>query len=173
MKYNSPKNQEIKRNFVNREVLYNVSTLFYELGRCISNLEDEDEYYGLISVPDYASAIEYNNNCHVMYSNFFGGYVWINKTEHTISDSFSTEFEAQEDCCCMNDIEPDNIEVLEHWLVTDWFADKLKKHGEIVGEFMGLTVWGRCCTGQAILLDGVISRICEELEILEGQKYEW
>ena len=52
--------------------------------------------------------------------------------------------------------------------MSPWFGRKLKEYGEIVSfDFFGFTIWGRCSSGQAILLDGVISRICEELEMLE------
>lgn len=54
-------------------------------------------------------------------------------------------------------------EVYEHWVVSDWLGRKLREQGEVVGEFCGLTVWGRCCTGQAISLDGVIERIWRSL----------
>ena len=57
---------------------------------------------------------------------------------------------------------------MEFWIVSPWFGRKLKEYGEIVSfDFIGFTIWGRCSSGQAILLDGVISRICEELEMLE------
>ncbi|MFR2889527.1 MAG: hypothetical protein ACLTDM_15160 [Clostridium butyricum] len=62
-------------------------------------------------------------------------------------------------------------EVYEWWSVDSWLCEKLEEKGEIVIPHMNL--WGRCTTGQAILLDGVISRICEDLEILEGQKNDW
>jgi hypothetical protein len=60
-------------------------------------------------------------------------------------------------------------EPLEWWLVTGWFEEKLKGYGEVFVEIFGETWWGRTCTGQAILLDYVIGRIGEDMEILEGQ----
>lgn len=54
-------------------------------------------------------------------------------------------------------------EAYEYWVVSDWMADELKERGYLVTEWMGLTIWGRQCTGQAILLDYVISSICSEL----------
>jgi hypothetical protein len=60
-------------------------------------------------------------------------------------------------------------EIYEWWLVTSWFEDKLKEKGEVFLELFGETWWGRQCTGQAILLDYVIGRIGEDIEILEGQ----
>jgi hypothetical protein len=64
-------------------------------------------------------------------------------------------------------------EVYEHWIVSDWFAGKLKERGETTGELFNLTIWGRCTTGQAISIDHVISEIAAEMQILEGQAREW
>jgi len=66
-------------------------------------------------------------------------------------------------------------EILEHWIVTSWFADKLEEHGEkVIRNFFGLdAIWCRRCSGQAILFDGVIGEIAAEMEILKGQKNEW
>jgi len=59
----------------------------------------------------------------------------------------------------------------------DWEVDniinQLKEKGHPVLEWGNNYYWGRCTTGQAILLDYVISKICEEMEILQGQKYDW
>jgi DNA-directed RNA polymerase subunit RPC12/RpoP len=60
-------------------------------------------------------------------------------------------------------------EVLEWWAVTEWLARQLASRGEVVHHNLyGLTVWGRCCSGQAIKLDGVIVDITRELH--EGGK---
>jgi hypothetical protein len=56
-------------------------------------------------------------------------------------------------------------DIYEHWIVTDWLADKLIETGENVKkDFFGLTVWGRCTTGQAIYCDGVIEEIFDDLQ---------
>lgn len=52
-------------------------------------------------------------------------------------------------------LDPEQIEVYEHWIVSEWAARFLKQEGEVVGEVCGLTIWGRCTTGQAIALDNV------------------
>lgn len=55
-------------------------------------------------------------------------------------------------------------EVFEHWIVSDWLADKLEAKGEKVEkDFAGLTIWARTTTGQAIALDAVIEEICADL----------
>lgn len=61
--------------------------------------------------------------------------------------------------------EPDGCECLEHWLVTDWLAEKLEAKGEAVTrDSLGLTVWGRCTSGQAIYADHVIQEIARDLD---------
>lgn len=66
--------------------------------------------------------------------------------------------------CEENGIEPYCREVFEFWIVSDWLADKLIKHGEKVDkDFAGLTVWARTTTGQGIASDSVIEAIVSEL----------
>jgi len=64
-------------------------------------------------------------------------------------------------------------EIFEWWIVTKYLYQKLKEEGCPVLEWGNNYYWGRCTTGQAILLDHIISVICEEMEILEDQKYSW
>ncbi len=60
-------------------------------------------------------------------------------------------------------------EVYEWWTVSPWFYEKLLAKGEVVYKGGSFHLWGRQCSGQAILLDSVISEIAKGLEILEGQ----
>ena len=53
----------------------------------------------------------------------------------------------------------DAQEIFEWWVVSDWLAKKLEERGEPILEYGQTTWWGRCTTGQAILLDGVITDI--------------
>lgn len=50
-------------------------------------------------------------------------------------------------------------EVLEWWLVTGWLCQKLREAGEPVLDNNWGFWWGRTCSGQAILADGVLQRI--------------
>jgi hypothetical protein len=50
-------------------------------------------------------------------------------------------------------------EALEHWLVSEWLGKRLLEEGEMVIEFLGLTIWGRTTSGQAIYIDSVIEDI--------------
>lgn len=59
---------------------------------------------------------------------------------------------------------PDGSEVYEHWIVTDYLAARLIDAGEtVVRDVAGLTVWGRCTTGQAISMDYVIQQIAADM----------
>jgi hypothetical protein len=78
-----------------------------------------------------------------------------------LKESGTTYFE---EFCWANDIEPYEREVYEHWIVSDWLADKLAEKGEKVDkDFAGLTVWARTTTGQGIASDWVIEQIVAEL----------
>lgn len=51
-------------------------------------------------------------------------------------------------------------EVFEWYIVSDYLAEKLAEKKEVIAmDFLGLTIWGRQCTGQAISLDNVIEDI--------------
>lgn len=60
-------------------------------------------------------------------------------------------------------IEPYIEEAYEHCIVSPWLAEQLKERGEIVADIFDLNVWGRTITGQAILLDGVICDIYDDV----------
>lgn len=57
-------------------------------------------------------------------------------------------------------------EVYEWWICSEWLIEKLREQGEPVIAHANL--WGRCTTGQAILLDGVITKIQKETKYMNG-----
>jgi len=62
------------------------------------------------------------------------------------------------------DLDPDYDEVYEHYIVnSSWAADDLRAYGQIVFEFGGLTIFGRCATGQSLSLDGWGRRLMRDL----------
>lgn len=75
----------------------------------------------------------------------------------------TSEAEDWEELCEEQGIEPDEREAYEHWIVTNWMGEKLEAKGETVREFMGLTLWARGTTGQAVYLDDVIQEIAGDL----------
>ena len=56
-------------------------------------------------------------------------------------------------------------EVLQHWIVSDWLAEKLENAGEPVArDVAGVNIWGRTCCGQSIDMDGAILNLARSIE---------
>lgn len=80
----------------------------------------------------------------------------------SILDDDGNAFDAEgwQEACELSGVGPYEREIFEHWIVSDWLAEKLEAEGERVDrDFAGLCVWGRTTTGQAIAMDDVIQRI--------------
>lgn len=54
-------------------------------------------------------------------------------------------------------------EIFEWWLISPWFGKKLLIEGEPILENEFGLWWGRCTTGQAIMLDYVIQKIYDDI----------
>jgi hypothetical protein len=67
-----------------------------------------------------------------------------------------------ESVCTNHGLDYEYTDVYEHWVVSDWLSRRLAEKGEVIGEVCGLTIWGRCTSGQAISIDGVITEIAKE-----------
>jgi len=153
--YDSSINQEIKRKFVQRDVYCCVTSMAeYILSK---SWEDGDAPFGYDDITNF-----YMPKCSECRSNY--GF------EETDTKAYKCEncghiVEDKDEL----DTEPQDI--FEWWMVDSLFAEKLEEKGEPV--LLDEGIWGRTCSGQAILLDWVISQICYDMEILEGQKYEW
>lgn len=66
------------------------------------------------------------------------------------------------------------MQKISEWMhVSNRLHDSLREKGEPVWNDGQVYVWGRTSAGQALLSDDVISEICSDMEILEGQKNEW
>jgi hypothetical protein len=152
MDYNSIENQEIKGKFVEREVLTCFSYEMEAVLRASQEGKSKDDY----PLPNYEEI-----------ENLFE-YVC-----PECGEGFKTEEEAKDCCQSEQELEYNPQEVFEWWIVTEFLYKHLQKRGYVVLEWGNNCYWGRCTTGQAILLDRVISDICEEMEILDGQKYSW
>ena len=75
----------------------------------------------------------------------------------------TSEAEDWEALCYEQSIDPHESEAYEHWLCSNFLGDKLTERGYTVREFMGMTVWARGCTGQAIYCDWVMEDIARSL----------
>ena len=143
---------------VSREVHYGVSSLIHHLAQ-----DDMGEYYDdilLVCVTDdWQSAAEDAGWEH--FTDEFGANCYRDTND---GQSWACELNGWQMLCEEFGIEPYQTEALEHWIVSDWLADKLAERGEMISkDIYGLTIWGRVCTGQAILLDDVICQIYDAL----------
>ena len=59
----------------------------------------------------------------------------------------------------VGDADSEPQEVMEWWLVSNWLADQLDERGEVTLSDGQSHWWGRCCSGQGILLDGIMQSI--------------
>lgn len=85
-------------------------------------------------------------------------------TDDDVTVWCESERDAWEEACRMDNLEPIDSEVYEHWAITEWFADKLIAAGEKVDkDFGNLCIWARTTTGQGIASDGVVERIYADM----------
>jgi len=76
----------------------------------------------------------------------------------------STELDLEtEKCRGCYDKDQDMQEIYEWWVVSEWLAILLYKHGAPLLKNKYGTWWGRCATGQAIFLDSIINNIYDEV----------
>lgn len=154
--YDNSENQEIKSKFVQREVKtcfsYEMDAILKVNGSCditseLPSYDDIENYYEGDCCPSCGEKLRLTE-------------------DHFFCDFCEEEINS-------NDVVNNPQEIFEWWIVTDFLYRKLKAHDEPVLEWGNNYYWGRTCTGQSIMLDYVIGRICEDMEILEGQKYSW
>jgi len=81
-----------------------------------------------------------------------------------IEKCFESSLFSIEDIENLNDEETDEYrEIFEWWSISNWLAEKLREHKQPILDNDYGTWWGRCTTGQAIKMDGVIEEIANNL----------
>lgn len=185
--------QRVCSAFVQRNVIYCASTLIYELREVAEKLDDYDTYMTLTGGrPDYEEAARYfiMQGADLGQLEEIADEVssWAEITEaagvqpdadvdewlednpdglHAIRSytwGAVTDPEHFEWVCSEYSLDPDYSEVYEHWIVDRYFGARLHERGEIVEEYLGLLLWGRTCTGQAISMDYVIEEMVKDLD---------
>lgn len=162
--YDSVVNQKIKSDFVAREVK---ACFSYEMD-AILKASDGLHVHDLPIYEDIENLYQYVcPECG--YGSTNSGYF-----DREDCEGSTTEYKCPE---CEHEFkdEPENEpqDILEWWIVTEYLYKQLLDKGEPVLEWGNNYYWGRTCSGQSIMLDSVISYICKDMEILEGQKYSW
>lgn len=75
-----------------------------------------------------------------------------------VSHSFEHGGESVETLRSMVQDQEVAADILEWWLISDWFADLLRSQGECILANDYGTWWGRQCSGQSTALDSCIQR---------------
>lgn len=155
---------EVVERIVKQDVIYCVSSLVSEISEMSGrsgNHQLQEQCFNLSeSEPDYEQAATDEGWVISDNKEFF-------EIIHPDSDDSYSDWE---DCCNDENIDYHSYrsEVYEHWIVSSWLANKLESHGQVIDhDFMGLTIWGRCTTGQSISMDYVIQQIAKD--IIESQ----
>jgi len=153
---------------VNREVYYCVSYLVSEMA---SNEKYQEDLWPVCVYDDWEEpAIWFIEND----MSFEDTVKYLTENGHTDAEFYGIELRQRhvkehaqgdwQDFCDDYNVEPYQVEAYEHWLVSDWLADKLEEKGEMIEkDFHNLTIWGRTTTGQSIHMDSVICNIYNEL----------
>lgn len=146
---------------VRREVYANVSYLISELAQDERYMDDILEFS---ERPDYSEPPEGYTVARLASVEFHGFEEWSFMGDDEPVDGFDSEQEAIKAAWEDSGDEPERIEALEFWIVSDWLAHKLDERDELVThDFLGLTIWGRTTSGQAISIDRVIYDIYDEI----------
>lgn len=155
---------------VRREVYYCVSSLVSSLAMgCHAVSSNTGEGRQLLDLTEQAvelaaPVLDYEEAAREagwQFENVHGNPMWTKGSDLDEDKAFEPSAEA---ACAHDDIEPYDREVYEHWLVSDWLADKLIEKGEKVDkDFAGMTIWARTTTGQAVACDHVIKQIAADL----------
>lgn len=81
---------------------------------------------------------------------------------HSKSDDWhNLDYHEKEQLAYDSGFEPQPHEIFEWWAVTPWLANELKEFDQPVLSNDFGDWWGRTCTGQAIILDGILQKIAE------------
>ncbi len=170
MDYNSTKNQDIKQKFVGIHVYSNVNQMVEYILSTKAYVPNQEAPFCYDDITNFYSYPEFINE----YANFEGGsyedvQAEIERLQELITED--NEIEINDTISELENLETEPQEIYEWYIVSSYLMAKLKDLGHPVIEHEN--IWGRCTTGQAILLDYAISKICEDMQILEGQKNEW
>ncbi len=185
--------QRVCDAYVRRNVLYCVSTLICKVREIAESDDDYDTYLNLTSgKPDYEEAArafimddaDLDDLENIADQNGW----WPNVlTDLGVPETVDVDewFKANRDVegrvrqavwditddsdgtkwvCETFNLDPEYQEIFEHYIVDRYFGARLKERGEIVEDYLGMLIWGRTTTGQAISMDGVIEEMVRGLD---------
>jgi len=154
---------------IEQEIFTNASTLISSLCRLedpeLMNV-DQDDLISICIQPDYSTApggyeIEETD----------GAYYWyqLAETDDDETESSNSVFNTPEAACAdawddYGDTPEDYIEALQHWIVSDWLAEKIIDVGGMAAtDICGFAIWGRSECGIGLDMDSTLKAVVELL----------
>ena len=178
--YDSNINQDIKRQFTDREIYAPAGIIVDFILK--KSFETSDAPFSIDDISNLFYFQDADGNQHTEPKKEMQIASWkdeLEEAEEELPDDDENAALISHIAALHNDIETlENAEstmkeIYEWWIVSSFLARKLENYGESILTDGQNHYWGRCTTGQAILLDDVISRICSDMEILHGQRHAW
>jgi len=154
---------------IKQEIFANASTLISSLCR-LENPElmnvDQEALFDVCSQPDYSVAPD-----GYQIEKSMGAYYWHREAEGQFDDAELSDsvFNTPEAACAdawqdYGDAPDDYIEAMQHWIISDWLAEKIQRVGGMAAtDICGLAIWGRSECGQALDIDSTLKAVVELL----------
>ena len=155
---------------IEQEIFANASCLISSLCRLedpeLMNV-DQDELISVCIQPDYSVA---PGGYEIRETD--GAYYWyrVAETDDDEIESSDSVFNTPEAACSdvwddYGDIPEDYIEALQHWIVSDWLAEKIIEVGGMAAiDICGFAIWGRSECGQALDMDSTLKAVVKLLD---------
>ena len=154
---------------IEQEIFANASTLISSLCRLEdpeSMNVDQEALFDVCSQPDYSVAPD-----GYQIEKSMGAYYWHREAEGQFDDAELSDsvFNTPEAACAdawqdYGDAPDDYIEAMQHWIISDWLAEKIQRVGGMAAtDICGLAIWGRSECGQALDIDSTLKAVVELL----------
>lgn len=162
---------EVINRIIEREILVNASQMVNQLsdgGLCLNSASFGELYSECLERPDYSEppegfTIERASGRAEIDNGDSPAYYWIDEDGETSESVFDTEEQAIRNAWDEIGDQPDGFEeALEHWIVSDWLAEKLQMNDAMIcRDVLGFNVWGRAETGQSLTMDSEIIEVAK------------
>ena len=155
---------------IEQEIFTNASWLISSLCRLEDSESmnvDQEALFDVCSQPDYSVAPDGYE-----IEKSMGAYYWHREAEGQFDDAELSDsvFNTPEAACAdawqdCGDTPDDNIEAMQHWLISDWLAEKIIEVGGIAAtDICGFAIWGRSECGQGLDIDSTLNAVVELLD---------
>ena len=155
---------------IEQEIFTNASWLISSLCR-LENPElmnvDQEALFDVCQQPDYSIVPD-----GYQIEKSMGAYYWHREAEGQFDETESSDsvFNTPEAACSdawqdYGDTPEDYIEAMQHWIISDWLAEKIQQVGGMAAiDICGLAIWGRSECGQALDIDSTLKAVVELLD---------